>query len=388
VNNIWDGLWYLVALGTLWYGWSSGKRSYWLLAGFALGFAQYFYATARVLFVIVPLWLLLATLFDRQGWKRNKANALPALVVLFAVLMPLAWYIKVDFAHYFGEIKTNSILGPWMEIAVREQHLPAWRILLKQFGLGFGGFFSVNLSFWYRPGVPILRPLPAVLFIFALAMFSLRLRDLRIWIFLLWLAAYGTIASLSESSPAAQRLAGVGPACAMLVGFAAVEIFSLLSRFWPSRKQLLGLAAVLLVGYLALDDLRFYFREFTPNSVYMGKYDFSGYGGEVAADIVRRLKDEPGDWQVLFLNNGTMGFYSNPSLRYQLPKVTGLDINSTWGSPDNPVPDRENLLFVFFPGREEEIPLIQADYPGGTLGVVTAPNGSVLYTYYSYRSKP
>jgi hypothetical protein len=217
-------------------------------------------------------------------------------------------------------------------------------------------------------------------------LFALRLRDMRVWIFLFWLAAYGTIASLSESSPAAQRLPGVGPACAVLVGFAAVEIFSLLAKLWPARKQILGLAAILLVGFLALDDLRFYFFDFTPNSGFMGKYDFVGTGGEIAADVVRQLKDEPGDWQVLFLNNGTMGFYSNPSLRYQLPGVTGLDINSTWGSPDNPAPDGANLLFIIFPGREADIPLIQADFPGGTLGVMTSPDGSVLYSYYEYRS--
>ncbi|MBN2086336.1 MAG: glycosyltransferase family 39 protein [Anaerolineales bacterium] len=385
VMNTWDGLWYLITLGGLWYGWHSGKRAYWILAALAMGIGQYFYATTRTLFVAVPLWLLAATFLDRGGWKRNLSNILPALAALTAVLLPLAWYVATHMDQYLADIKTNSILGPWMELTMREQGLPAWRILLKQLGLGFGGYFMVNLSFWYRPDVPILRTLPAVFFLFGLVILLLRLKEPRTWIPLWWLAAYGMIVSLSESAPAAQRLPGVGAAVALVVGVGAVEFASIFSNLFPARKWALGIAAVALVGYMALDDLRFYFGEYTPNSVYMGRYDFVGEGGEVAKQLILQLRERPGEWQVVFLNNHLMGFYSNPALRYLAPNAAGMDLNETWGSPANPPIPEGNVFLVIMPGREEEIPLIQADYPGGTPGEIRAEDGSLLYSYYEYR---
>ncbi|MGB7538510.1 MAG: glycosyltransferase family 39 protein [Anaerolineales bacterium] len=388
VMNVWDGLWYLIALGGLWYGWHSGKRAYWIFSALAMGIGQYFYATTRTLFVAVPLWLLLATVIDRGGWRRNLRNLLPALASLTTVLLPLAWYVATHLDQYLADIKTNSILGPWMEVAMRDQGLPAWRIILHQLSLGFGGFFSVNLSFWYRPEVPILRTLPAVFFLFGLAILVLRLKQTRTWVPLLWIAAYGMIVSLSESAPAAQRLPGVGAAVALVVGFGAVEFVSILSNLFPARKWVLGIAVVMLVGYMAFDDLRFYFGEYTPNSGYLGRYDFVGTGGEVAKQLVLQLQARPGMWQVLFLNNELMGFYSNPALRFLAPNAEGMDINNTWGSPENgPIP-AGNVFVVIMPGREAEIPLIQADYPGGTLGEVRASDGSLLYTYYEYRLNP
>jgi 4-amino-4-deoxy-L-arabinose transferase-like glycosyltransferase len=385
VMNVWDGLWYLITLGGLWYGWHSGKRAYWILAALAMGIGQYFYATTRTLFVAVPLWLLVAAVLDRDGLRRNLRNYLPALASLTAVLLPLAWYVATHMDQYLADIKTNSILGAWMEATMREQNLPAWRVLLNQLGLGFGGFFSGNLQFWYRPDVPILRSLPAVVFIFGLAILVLRLKETRTWVPLLWIAAYGMIVSLSESAPAAQRLPGVGAAVALVVGVGAVEFVSILSNLFPTRQWLLGIAAIALVGYMAADDLRFYFYEYTPNSDFLGRYDFVGRGGEVAKQLVMQLRDRPEPWQVVFLNNELMGFYSDPALRFLAPNAEGMDLSYTWGSPENgPIP-AGNLFVVIMPGREAEIPLIQADYPGGVLGEMYASDGSLLYSYYEYR---
>jgi len=382
--NIWDGLWYLATLGTLWYGWKSGRRAYWIAAGLACGIGQYFYATTRTLFAAVPLWLAIAAVVDRTGWRRNLKNLLPALAALLAVLLPLAWFAYTHPDQYLGDVKANSIFGSWLASNVREQALPAWRILLKQLGLGFGAFFNVNLSFWYRPDAPILRALPAAFFLFGLAILCLRLRDPRTWVPLLWLAAYGMIASLSTSAPAAQRLPGVSPACALVVGIGVVELASILAGLLSTRKWLVGVAAILLVGYMAADDLRFYFFEYTPESQFQGRHDFVGIGGAVSADIVRLLKDEPGQWEVVFFPNQVMGYRSDPALRYLLPNVNGMDILKPWGASENPAIPEGNLFFVFMPGREDDLPRVTADYPGGQTHVVHAPNGSVLYSYYRY----
>jgi len=43
LNNIWDGLWYVLVLESLWHAWKTGRRTSYLLAGLVLGLAQYFF---------------------------------------------------------------------------------------------------------------------------------------------------------------------------------------------------------------------------------------------------------------------------------------------------------------------------------------------------------
>ncbi|MBM2848562.1 MAG: glycosyl transferase, family 39, partial [Anaerolineales bacterium] len=61
LNNIWDGLFAVLALGMLWRGWLSGRRSYFVGAGFLVGLSHYFYTSATVVPLMMLAWLTLAT---------------------------------------------------------------------------------------------------------------------------------------------------------------------------------------------------------------------------------------------------------------------------------------------------------------------------------------
>ena len=58
INNIWDGLFYVVVLGCLWSGWREEKRIYYIIGGLALGFSQFFYASSRVLVAVVVFYVV------------------------------------------------------------------------------------------------------------------------------------------------------------------------------------------------------------------------------------------------------------------------------------------------------------------------------------------
>jgi hypothetical protein len=77
-----------------------------------------------------------------------------------------------------------------------------------------------------------------------------------------------------------------------------------------------------------------------------------------------------------------MGFYSIPSLQYLAPEAKGLDMNQPWGSPQNPSPNSDYLMFVFLPDHENQIPAVQEDYPKGKLTQEFDKNGQTLYWLY------
>lgn len=398
LNNIWDGLFFTVVLGALWAGWQTRKRGYFVLAGISLGFAQYFYLSSRVLVLLVLLWLSLALGFSVL-WDRSRIKAvLPGIIVMVVlatvVALPLGWFYARHPNDFVSSTKAQSILGPWMESAKKLTGKSEINILVSQIKLGFRGYISTPLKWFYRPNVPILRHVPAILFVLGLIFLFMRPRDLRASLLALWIIAFGLVGGLSESTPAAQRYVAVAPVCALLVGYAVSQLAAILERLWPGIKVGLNLAALIFVAVLAADDLRFYYLEYVPNSYYTGKYDFEGYGSAVTMRLARYLQgygDEgfnTSDWQVMFYGPPSMGFYSIPSMLYLVPTIHGVNVPLPWGDPGNPKPQAPDLISVFLPHRQADLTAAQAAQPGGRLVTELDAKGHLLYTLYQVPPDP
>src|SRR5690606_28749556 len=96
------------------------------------------------------------------------------------------------------------------------------------------------------------------------------------------------------------------------------------------------------------------------------------------------LLDKPQGTQAFFFKNSVMGYYSIPSIPYLVPQVTGFDVEHPWGTPDNPTPTSNHLIFIFLPDNMADLSLIQTEYPGGTLSEKIGANGETLYWLYEY----
>ena len=307
LNNIWDGLWYIVTLGALWYGWERDRRNAYILAGVSLGISQYFYSSSRTILVLIIGWLVLAAIFDRPRLQRSWMNLLLMFIVTGVVVLPLVmFYIK--YPNTFMEpINRVALTSQWLRQEVINTGNPAWKIILKQFWLAIGSFTYEPLRAWYTPGVPLLRPFAAGLFLIGILLLFLRKGKWYIFPLILWLFAFMAIGGLSESTPAAQRYIAAAPACALLVGFGLSESTSLLEKVFEKRKPWINVISIILVAILALDELNFYFRVYTPDSVIVTARS----NDVVAQDLANFLKTEPANTQVIFFGFPSMGFLQN-----------------------------------------------------------------------------
>ncbi len=377
LNNIWDTLGYITCLGALWYGWQYQRRAGFILAGLALGFAQYFYSSTRGLLAIVPLFVLLVALQDRQRFKKMIPNLILMLVAALVVVMPLAWFFITHPNEFFAPMQRVSILGEWLQVTIRETGKPGWRIMGEQLLASFLAYTDVPSRAWYTPGTPLLRPAAAFLFYIGLAFTILRIKDNRTWLLLLWLGIFGVTGAFSESTPAAQRYVAAIPAAVMVVAIGVDKLMvigdCLPSRWKPWVYRVLMIMAVL----IAVDDSRFYFFEYTPNS------EFSGYHGQVAQHLANYLQDYDTSWEVIFIGWPDMGYYSISSLPFLAPQIKGVDYFQPWGHPENPSPDYANVMFVFLPNHAGELEKCLEQYPGGKL--TTAYNERHEMLYYLYK---
>jgi hypothetical protein len=380
LNNIWDGLWYIVTVGALWYGWQKERRNAYLLAGLALGLAQYFYPSARTLLVLVFIWLLIAGLLDHPRLKRALPHITLTFLVTAVVLLPLVWYYIGHPLEYLAPLARVSLIGEWLNNQVSNTGLPAWKIMLQQISLGFQAYIYTPVRFWYSPGTPMLRPAAAASFLLGLVLLLAHPRDDRSLLLVLWLVAFGLVGGLSESTPASQRYVAVAPACALVIGYGLSQSATLLGKAWPARERLFIALAFLTILVTAYSELHFYFADYSPESVIVQARS----NGMIAQRLADYLQTRSSDTQVVFFGAPSMGFYSIPSLQYLVPGVEGIDINQPWGAPENPQPTGSRLLFIFLPSNEDQIPLVQEDYPGGTLSSTIAADGQTLYWQYEY----
>jgi 4-amino-4-deoxy-L-arabinose transferase-like glycosyltransferase len=376
LNNIYDALWYVIALGMLWDGWKQQRRSSFLFAGLAFGLAQYFYASSRFLLGIIPVWLLTVMIFQRRKIKGNRTNIFLFLLAFVVVVLPLGmFYLEKpdDFVAPFNRVES---LGDWLSNEIMLQQKSAWEIMAEQILTSAKTYISTPSEVWYRPQVPILRPISAGLFLAGAILLLFRLRRSSTFLLLLWAASFIVIGGMSVPVSAAQRYVAALPVCALVIGFALDESANLLEKVWQERRKLLTAAVFLVIAVVSLDDLYFYLFTYTPVS------DLGGLNTLVAQRLADYLQDKE-DIQVAFFGQPRMGYYSISSTAYLAPHIDGLDFNQPWGSPDNPTITADEIVFVFLPDNHENLALVKEDYPGGSAMVELNEDGSILYWMYT-----
>jgi 4-amino-4-deoxy-L-arabinose transferase-like glycosyltransferase len=383
LNNIWDGLWYTVTIGALWYGWENNKRLGYLFAGLALGFSQYFYASSKGLLGIIILGIFLAFLFNRHRLYQSIPNLVPMFIVSIAVIFPLLRFYIHEPLQFLAPLYRASFFLVGFGGPVRPITGALWKLAAEQILVSAQAYTYAPIQYWYAPEVPILRPMFATLFYIGLIFLILRNRDSRFVALTLWLVIFVLIGGLSESPLASQRYVAAAPACALIIGYGLHKITEFFENLWQKYSRVVVGLSYLIIGVAMISDLYFYFIEF------QGIYQISNIdsNGTIAQELANHLKGEPDGTQIAFFGSSTLGYYSIPSIQYLAPQVKGIDVTTRWQSFDKTLLSGKHIIFVFLPQRRREISRIMAEYPNGSLNSQKAWNNQTLFWIYDYSSK-
>ena len=376
LNNIWDGLLFTTTLGLLWVGWQRDRRNAYLLAGLSLGLAQYFYISSRLLWLIIPLWFLLAGFLDRGRLRTALPNLVLMAWVALVTLLPLGAYYLRHPTDYFWPILRVTDLGPGV-LATPGLGPIGGQSLGARLALGLAAYLWEPLQFvWYNPGTPILRALPATFFILGVLVLLLRWHDCRTLLLGLWLVAIGLAGGLSDYTPAAQRYVAAAPAVALVLGCGLDWLLARMKATWPRRLALIYGLVGAVVLLMAIDEVNFYFVDYAP---------YSALGGSdtlVANQLAADLQNRSPDWQVAFFGGDRMGYGSIRSLEYLAPEIQGFDMVHPWDAAANPKLPEAGVIYVFLPGEEGDLPALQARFPHGELSLRRDFEGTILYRQY------
>jgi uncharacterized membrane protein len=380
LNNIWDGLWYTIMIGALWYAWEHNSRISYMFAGLVLGISQYFYVSSRGLFGVVIAGVVIAVLVQRIRLYQSLPDLLLMFAVAVAVLFPLAWFYIHQPNEFLAPIDRVSFLRETFNGPPKIIEGPVWKYAVKQILIGMKAFTYTPILYYYAPETPILRPIYAILFYIGLIFLALRNRDSSLVLLLLWLITFGLIGGLSESAPASQRYVAAAPVCALVVGFGIHKVIDIFENHWQKYSKVAAGLSYIILGAAMINDLYFYFVVYQSTD---GIENISSHS-TIAQHLANRLKEQSSGTQVAFFDVPGMGYYSIPSIQYLAPQMNGIDVPAPWKSFDETILNSSHIIFVFLPGRENEINMIMAEYPNGLLDSEKAWNNQILFWVYDY----
>jgi len=383
LNNVWDGLWFTITIGALWYGWKTSYRWAYILAGLGLGYSQYFYSTSRALIGVIAISAILAIIFQRSQIRQAIPHFAVLLITATSIVLPLAWFYMNEPNQFLAPISRVSILRGELSVQNLLSHSSGWKFLFQQIIIGLEAYTYKPLIYWYAPESPVLRPTAVVLFYMGFIYLILQNRDSRLFLLSMWLVIFGIISGLSDSPPASQRYVASAPACALIVGYGLHKCAETIESVLPKLQKLIGAMAVLILTVVMISDLYFYFIEYTS----LNRIDNINSNGMIAQELANYLKDKPKDVTVVFLGTSNMGYYSIPSTQYLLPHITGIEVPAPWKSFDRSKLNGSKLIFIFLPQRENEIEAVMKQYPNGKLEDKRSWNNQIIFQAYDLSAK-
>jgi hypothetical protein len=367
LNNIWDGIFFVVFTGLFWRAWQKECRNLYLFAGLVLGLSQYFYASARLLPGLLLIWLVVFALNDWRKFKTQLGHFGYLLWLTMLVYAPLFMYTVV---------KMDQFMAPLSRVAFKTQTTGFAKIQLYmlQLAKGFGAYSLVDLQHWYAPGVPMLLYIEAVFFMLGILLFVAQWRSPKSWMLFSWLAAFSVMGALSELVPASQRYTASAPAAMLVAAFALDGVLNRLALIWKKipHRVFNGFAWLVVLAAMLM-NLNLYYEQYTPDSYHID------YNTLLAQRLADWLMDNPRDWNVYFFGH-TMGYYSILNIQYLAPFATGYDMNEPWGSEKNSVVEPGDDLFIFLDQREDDLLAVKKQYPGCEERFVGDNVFGVMYT--------
>lgn len=393
LNNIWDPFFYLLVVGFFWDGWKNHRRFSYVIAGLALGFSQYFYATSRVLIPLALIILLVFFLVDRKKTKEEFSAIIMMFVLGIVIMMPL-YYCYSLHPEVFSEPFTRvSVFNRgWLALQQQEGRTIAG-VFLQQFLNTIKGIVITPVNGYYEAGTPALTIPTGLLFSLGFIILTIQLiikkfRDERILILFGWMATILLSVMLSIDAPASHRYTAALPVFSIISVVGLLEglnYFKLLLNKRPFNVQWI---AVVITLILVAKDGWFYLKTYPTMDTLGGLHTL------LANDFAQYLRatEEP-DREVIFFGYPQFGYESIPALPFLVPEMeTFTSMTGPWGeAPETPEQVGDRVTFFFLDIRTDDMAQIEELFEGGYMFArcfTDSPIWDGCYYIYEYDRTP
>ena len=377
-NNIFDPLLAVLAVLALEAALRVGHPGLFALSGLLLGLGQYFYMGARVIPLVVVVWLAVVAWREPGFWRRQRAG----LAVLVGAFLVTGWPLFVFFARspndFFARTTQLGIIqSGWLARMAAETGRSQLSLLWEQCVKSVLAFnYYPDPASHYHPGIPLLDFASSVPFTLGLAYSLARWRERPHLLMQLWfwgVLIFGSV--LLENPPSSQRLVLATIPASIFVALGLQLVTETAARVWRWRLAVGRAAAAVVLALVASVNVWFYFDRYTP------AHQYAGYNTEVGQAMGLYLRTLGDSYRYYFLGAPRM-YAGFPNTTYLAPAVAGEDITEPLTGPvPRAAPDRKPV-YLILPERLGELQWLQATYPRGQLREFPDAKGRTLFAAY------
>lgn len=379
VNNIADSFLVPLALYSLVLGLRSGRSLHFALAGVIVGAGWYGYFGARLLGVIVSLYLAWRALAESRFLERHRPHLLVLLGAAAVVVVPLMLHYSAHPSALSEGVDRVSIFASgWLAREQVSTGRTAVSLLFTQFWKSISAFnYTLDPTFWYGADIPLLDVVSGLFFVLGLVWCTGRWRWPSNALLLIWFwSALITGWVMTENPPSSQRLVGTAPALAIFVALGLDWVGRMSQRILNAPRVVWqALSGALLVAVLGL-NLSYYFLVYTPKRVY------GNPTAEMATHLSRYLMRQNDDL-VVYLHGPPFIYWDFGTFRFMARDVDGVDVPPPAEADSPQLEVSDGARFVFHPARVDELEAVRARHPGGSVELVRSrASEELLYAMY------
>ena len=360
-NNIWDGLFFVLAFGAFWQAWESNDRRFFLLTGLALGLAQFFYTTSRLIPILLAVWMIWLV---RRGddWRSRLPGIVCMGLAALSVSLPLVLlYIRHPESLFFTASRVSMLVPGWIGPAAEALGTSPLGLVLEQIWVTALGLSVAEIQgVYYGSGIPMLIGASVWVFWIGIVYCVLDFRDARYGLILISIVTIFLVGGLSIQAPNGQRMLLLSPILAIVIAEALDRIYAFIVEHWERLKPVAAVGISLLMIFMMAENLQHLFLDYFPNE------NYGSLNGEVTQEIIEILEDEPPQTALFFVGGDRMSVHSIPSLAYMLPNALAYDLPTTLELPDESDPQGPVTLFAILPEEVSAFEKITSRYSGKT----------------------
>ena len=375
-NQIMDGLFVTLAWWLLVRGLRLRRPLYFALSGAVAGLGWYGYFGARLVGIVVALYLAWRLVVEYRFLNHHGYSLLLLLIAALIVAAPLL----LHFAHHPDRMtsrldQVGIFASGWLE---REQEITGrsgGSLLLEQFWKSVSAFnYTLDPTFWYRSSIPLLDFVSGALFVLGMVWLTAKYRWPANGLLLVWFWSALIIGwVLTENPPSSMRMTGVAPALSILVALGLDWLTRLTPRVLHFTFDASRFTLHVLLVLIAILNLHYYFAVYTPTRVY------GNPTAEIGTELARYLELQEDNLIVYFYAPPRM-YWDFGTLSFMARNVEGMDVaEGQFSEPDL----ERGARFVFLPHRLEEFNVIRTQYPSGLeIPFYSTADGRLLYVLY------
>lgn len=340
--------------------------------GLVCGLSLYVYSTTRAVPLVMAVFFLLLIVFQRGFLRASRGGMLLAAAGFCVAAFPLGTLFLSRPDLFAGRLSSVGLFwSGWFERQVALGRTPG-AILLDQVSHAFGVFVYypvMSNAGLYQPSLPLVPAWSAVPFLVGAAYTLLHVAR-RNYALLMLSLVIPTLLGGALTIPATswQRFLGTVPAICAFVSIGLWQMASWL-LFW--RRSLVPALVGAAVVVLAAQNVDIYFRAAARDKV---------FGAPIRWVTVQYVRSLPKDTRIYWYGAPSVyGHFAAVSLDDRLL----IDVFDSAPHALLPVdhPSPSVYLFVAQAQREDELPPLQEQCPGGTTRVLTYLGDKILTVY-------